>query len=207
MADLNRGFADAVRRFLHQGPGTALSEEKKKILTSLACGMHEALLLFKIMKSFPENAFPLTLKCILLSASTVTQMIGAMNLQDYTFLQRQQANTVASDNSAQELSDLRVELKRMSLSMAHWMTNAPVGDHNVAKRVLEACLNHLGPVITFVDDPMMLALLWAFNDVRSQLASLQSSRETNALTSRLLLVPSGGSLDDTDGWIIPDTPP
>ena len=207
MRDLNRGFADAVRRFLHQGPGTALTAEKKTVLTSLACGMHEALLLFKIMKSFPENAFPLTLMCILLSASTVTQMIGAMNLQDYTFLQHQQAHSVVSNNSVQELNDLKIELKRMTLSVAHWMANAPVGDHNAAKRVLEACLNHLGSAISFVDDPMLLALLWAFNNVRSKLAELQFSNETDALT-RHLYVPSGGSADDTeDAWIIPDTPP
>ena len=174
MADLSRELAAAIKGFLHRGEGRIVYEKKVQ-LTMLACGLHESLLLFEGMRDFAGSAFPLTRRCLLLSASTASQFVGAVSLRDYTFMQHHNVESADPEAFSRDFEQLKIELKRWSNAMAQWMLNANAEEHHAHQLLIDSSLANLGPLLASIDSEVLATLTFAVNDIRPALRQLQAS--------------------------------
>ena len=188
MALLARDFAFSLRRLLqHQDSGA----QTPNVLTMLACGFNEALLLFQMMSDEPGGS-GVMFRCIFACASMVSQVIGAKMLGETDFLRPHDEDRDAIWVAA-ELNDLKDDIGKWSSALAHWMSNTPVAGHNSAERVMEACLGHLNSAMEILDHEMLRALVSGICEVRPKLVELLERKAHHDVMCQALVGSTGNS--------------
>lgn len=142
MTSLGKQLTDAARTAVlnHCRPGV---HEPPNCLAHLCAGLSSVMSLLQQQEDVPGCSQPLLFRYVSVAHIQITQVIGAVRLQDFTFLQMSTWSAQDKVRLGQEEVQLETELFEYTRRTARWLVMSPQVISLAGDRAIEAATYHL----------------------------------------------------------------